>query len=189
MRVFRTLDKIIGKISDICTWISGLSLFIIAAVITVDVVMRYLFKNAIKGQQEIAQILMVFVVYFALAYSTRIRAHVRVDILTNVMPPALRNICLGLVTWLCIFVTVNITIRTGSYGLTLMQRGTTTAILKIPYYPFYIIIAVMSVLISIEFFIDGVKYFVEAYQAITHKNTSDPSAADVPVQAEKEVER
>lgn len=101
---------------------------------------------------------MVFVVYCALAYSTRIRAHVRVDFLTNMMPEWLRNIVLGIVTWLCIFISANIAIRTFNYGFTAKASNLATTVLKIPYYPFYFVISIMCVLLSLEFFADGMKY-------------------------------
>lgn len=173
MKVLKALDNILAKISDACSWVSGTALFIMASLIFVDVFCRYFLRKSITGSQEVVTLLMVFVVYFALGKSTRIRAHVRVDFFTNLMPPVLRNIVLGIVTLLCIFVTINISIRTFGYAGQVLAQKTSSPILKINYAPFYYIISVMNVLISLEFLADGVKYFIEAADAFRNKGQTE----------------
>ncbi len=170
MKVLRTLDRILGKISGACAWVAGAALFLMAALIFADVFCRYFLKSSITGSQEIVQLMMVFVVYFALCQSTRIRAHVRVDFFTNMMPAYIRNAVLGIVTLLCIFVTANITIRTFGYAGQVWASKTSSPILKINYAPFYYIISVMNVLLSLEFLADGLKYFGEAVRAFRTRN-------------------
>jgi TRAP-type C4-dicarboxylate transport system permease small subunit len=174
VKVLRTLDKILGKISGACAWVSGAALFLMAVLIFADVFCRYFLKSSITGSQEVVQLMMVFVVYFALCQSTRIRAHVRVDFFTNMMPAYIRNVVLGIVTLLCIFVTANISIRTFSYAGQVWASRTSSPILKINYAPFYYIISVMNVLLSLEFLADGLKYFGEAAEAF--RNRKNPPA-------------
>ena len=168
MNALRALDRILGKISSACAWVSGASLFVMAALIFVNVICRRIFNHAITGADELVQFLMVFVVYFALSFSTRIRAHVRVDAFTNLMPESIRDVILGLVTLACIFVTINISIRTFQYAGVVISSNTRSPILKLSYAPFYYMISVLSVLLSLEFLADGLKYFGEAFSA--HQN-------------------
>ena len=172
MKFLRTLDKILGKVSNACAWVSGAALFFMAALIFVNVIMRRFFNHAITGADELVQFAMVLVVYFALSYSTRLRAHVRVDFITNMFPLVLRNIVLGIVTLACIFVTVNISIRTFNYAGTVIASNIRSPMLKWSYAPFYYIISVLNVLLSLEFLADCVKYFGEAVAAAKGK-TSD----------------
>ena len=170
MKLLRTLDDILGKISHACAWVAGAALFFISALIFVNVFCRYFLKHAITGTDELVQLMMVFVVYFALSYSTRLRAHVRVDFITNMLPEFIRYAVLGLVTWLCIFVTVNISIRTFGYAGIAAQSRLRTDVLKIPYQPFYYIISVMNILLSLEFFADGLKYFGQSVDAFKNRH-------------------
>lgn len=180
MKVLHTLDKILGKISNACAWVSGAALFLMAALIFINVIGRYFFQHAITGADELVQFLMVLVVYFALSYSTRIRAHVRVDFVTNMMPEYIRLIVLGIVTLACIFVSVNISIRTFAYAGTVIASNTRSPILKISYAPFYYAISVLNILLSFEFLADGLKYFGEAARAFKnrHKKVEQATAAN-----------
>ena len=177
MKVLRTLDKILGTVSNACAWVSGAALFLMAALIFVNVIGRYFFKHAIFGADELVQFLMVLVVYFALSYSTRLRAHVRVDFITNMMPEYIRYVVLGAVTIACIFVTVNITLRTFDYAGTVIASNTRSPILKVSYAPFYYIISILNVLLSFEFLADGLKYFGQAAAAF-HNRHGRQDAAD-----------
>ena len=178
MKIIKKLDAILGKISDLCSWVAGAALFFIAALTFVDVFCRYFLRKSITGSQELCQMAMVFVVYFALSYSTRIRAHVRVDVVTNLLPEWLRNIVLGVMTWACIFISANISIRTFRYGFTALNTNLSTTVLGIPHYPFYFIISVMCVLLSLEFFADGVKYIAAGVNILRGRNGNNDNAPE-----------
>ena len=120
-------------------------------------------------QREIVTILMVVVVYFALPVSTRIRAHVRVDFITNLFPEAIRNFILALTAWACIFITVNITIRTWQNAATIIRTKNVTPILKLSPAPFYYMISILCVLLTLEFFADGYKYAKAGVLAIRRR--------------------
>lgn len=170
MKVLKTLDKILGVISGLCSWVSGAALFLIAAITFVDVFCRYFLHNSITGSQEMCQLLMVFVVYFALGKSTRIRAHVQVDFLINMFPKWLKEFVVALMMFACIFVTWNITLRTWGYAGQAQASKISTVILSLPHYPFYYIISVMNVLISLEFLADGVKHVIDGVGYLRDKN-------------------
>ena len=166
MKVLRTLDGILGKISSACAWVSGAALFFISVLIFINVFCRRFLNSAITGADELIQLMMVFVVYFALAHSTRLRAHVRVDFFTNMLPEFIRYAVLGVVTLLCIFVTVNIAIRTFQYA----PQAFRSDILKLSFKPFYYIISVMNILLSLEFLADGLKYFGQSGAAFKNRH-------------------
>ena len=161
MKLIHTLDDILGKVSNVCAWISGIVLFLMSALIFLNVILRYFFHNSITGADELVTLMMVFVVYFGLSYSTRLRAHIRVDSVTNLFPEYIRYAVLGIVTLLCIFVSVNISIRTFNYA----PMTHKTEVLAIPLAPFYYMISVLNVLLSFEFLADGIKWLAQAVAA------------------------
>lgn len=54
--------------------------------ITVDALMRYAFDKPIAGRVEISGLLMVYIVYFGLAYAMDRGAHIQVTVFTSRMP-------------------------------------------------------------------------------------------------------
>lgn len=63
--------------------LSGYVLFFMMLLITVDVTGRYLFASPISGTLELTEFLMVFVVFFSLAYVQMRNRHIRVELLTQ----------------------------------------------------------------------------------------------------------
>ena len=166
MKLIRTLDDILAKISNACAWVSGIMLFLMSALIFINVILRYVFRDSITGADELVTLMMVFVVYFGLSYSTRLRAHVRVDSVTNLFPEYVRLAVYGIVTLLCIFVSVNISIRTFKYA----PMTHKSEVLSIPLAPFYYMISVLNILLSFEFLADGIKWLAEAAEAYKNRH-------------------
>lgn len=164
MKVFKTLADWLHKISNVGVWISGFTLFFIAAFIFIDVFARYLFNSPIKGSQEIVELVIVVVLYFGLPYSTYKRAHVRVDALTSKFPPTIKDITLGIMDILCAFLCAAICYQLYRQTGNIMARGTASNILRIPHWPFYVVAVIGNFFLTFEFLADGIRYFVEAAQ-------------------------
>lgn len=171
MKVLKTIADWLHKVSNVCVWLSGITLFSMAALIFVDVFARYLFNNSIKGSQEIVEMMIVVVLYTGLAYSTFRRSHVRVDALVNTFPPWIKLTCLGCMTLLCILVSAPIAVQMFRQAGKVTISGNASAILKIPHAPFYYIASFGNALLSLEFLADGLKYFGEAAEARKEKIT------------------
>ena len=70
----------------------GLSfVFILMAVVSVNVIMRYVFNMPIKGAVESSGLMMVIIVFLPLAYAQRHGGHIRVDVLISHLPFRYRN--------------------------------------------------------------------------------------------------
>jgi TRAP-type C4-dicarboxylate transport system permease small subunit len=162
MKVLKKLAEALHKVSNVCVWISGISLFFIAAFIFVDVFARYFFNKPITGSQEIVELVIVVVLYLGLPYSTYKRSHVRVDALTSLFPPRGKLICLGIMTLLCMLVSGPIAVQLFRQALNVMARGTASNILKIPHWPFYLVSVFGNIVLTFEFLCDGIRYFIEA---------------------------
>ena len=162
MKVLKNLAELLHEVSNVCVWISGIALFGIAAFIFIDVFARYLFNAPITGSQEMVELTIVIVLYLGLPYSTYRRSHVRVDALTSLFPPRGKLICLGVMTLLCMLVSGPIAVQLFRQTFHIMARGTSSAILKIPHWPFYVVAVIGNILLTFEFLCDGIRYFVEA---------------------------
>ena len=165
-KIYDAINGIFSKVSKVCLIISAAVLFLVVALIFVDVVMRYIFDAPIKGQQELAEMGTVLVVYFGLPFATRIRSHVRVEPITGMLSPSVRSILYGILDFIIVVFMVMMTAKVFQQAVNLTATpGNATLILRIPNFYIYFATAVGAVLSAIEFLLDGIRYIMEGVQA------------------------
>lgn len=81
----RPIDRFITALNAV----SGYILFFMMIMITVDVTGRYLFNSPIPGTLEFTEFLMVFVVFFSMAFVQLEKRHIRVELVTQRLPKKL----------------------------------------------------------------------------------------------------
>jgi TRAP-type C4-dicarboxylate transport system permease small subunit len=166
MKVFEKVRDSIHKVSNAIVWVSAISLLFISVLIFIDVFCRYVIKSPILGAQEITQMAIMVVVYMGLPCATLRRRHIRVDALINKFKEVPRLICLGCTSLIVIVYSAPACYFLLKQSITLFQTMTvTTQILKIPHAPFYLIAAFGCFQMTLEFLLDGIRYFKEAYEA------------------------
>jgi TRAP-type C4-dicarboxylate transport system permease small subunit len=121
--------------------VGAIVLFIMMLLTVGDVVGRYFFKRPIQGAHEITGLLLVCLAACALAYSQIKKGHIRVDLITERLPPKGRQIIDVVAYLFCLFASSLITwqtlIRAGDYFFA--TRGNLTEVLGIPFFPFLLI--------------------------------------------------
>jgi TRAP-type transport system small permease protein len=88
----RVLHGLIGAV----TWISRISLGLMALTVIVNVVGRYLFRLPLKGSVEVVQLLLLITVYFAIPYTEVRNAHVTMDEVVGHFPRRLRSVLMSI---------------------------------------------------------------------------------------------
>ena len=73
-------------------WILAIALTASMTVVVIDVVGRYLFLSPLKGADDLNSILIGIMVFAGLPLVTAREDHIRVDLLTALMPPPLHRI-------------------------------------------------------------------------------------------------
>ena len=73
-------EKLIRRVSSVANGLGTASIFFMMAMVTVDVIMRYIFNSPINGAMEISEILMVLVVFLGLAAVQSKEEHVSVTL-------------------------------------------------------------------------------------------------------------
>lgn len=164
-KIYELLSGIMEKVSLVSLIISSAVLFFVVLLIFADVIMRYIFNHPISGQQELAELGTVVVVYFGLPYATRIRSHVRVEPITGLLPEAVRSILYGILNFLIVIFMGVLTWKVLTQAITLLATpGNATLILRIPYYTIYFIASVGALIGTLEFLLDGIRYFLEGIE-------------------------
>jgi TRAP-type C4-dicarboxylate transport system permease small subunit len=114
--------------------------------IVVDISLRRFFNSPIPWSMEAVRVMLVVVVFPAIAYCAMHKAHISVDILTSHFSPKFRSI-LSIITYLmcaglCAFMAWAAII----YGLDSWESGYITGLLPLPIAPFIFVVALGSIL-------------------------------------------
>ena len=122
----------IGRASKASALVSGLATLVLALLISFDVLMRYFFNRPQLIVDEIGPFLLLLVVFGAAAQTYRVGGHVRMDLVTSHLPPAVRawlrllTLALGL-AFLAVVIWV-----TSQSALTAYRYGRVSAVLLYP---------------------------------------------------------
>lgn len=177
-KCYEAINKVFDKVSTVSVYIGAFILFIVVALIFVDVIMRYVLNNPIPGQQELAELGTVVVVYFGLPFATRLRRHVRVETIPGKFSLSARSILYGVLDLICcvflVFCAVKVFQQAGKLSLT---PGNATLILRIPYFYIYYVASLGAIISAVEFLLDGIRYFIEGVAAAKEKKAQKGAQA------------
>ena len=84
------IRRIIEVVETLICTIGALALGIMAFVLGIGIISRYVLNQPIPGVYDIVQLSMVWVVFLSLAYTQRERRHIQVGILTSRLPRTTR---------------------------------------------------------------------------------------------------
>ena len=98
MKVMQIMDRIIERVSDLGLVISGILILVMSLLSTYGVGRRYLLHRPEPYSYELSTILLVACVVLAVAGLQRYKRHLRVDFIANLLPPAVQNALIDIVT-------------------------------------------------------------------------------------------
>ena len=137
----------IGRLASVAALLAGFATLAVVLLISYDVTMRYFFDKPQIFVDEVASFLEVLIVFGGAAYTFRVGGHVRVDLVTALIPPAVRawlrvvTLALGVV-----FLAVVIWVTTQS-ALTAWRYGRVSAVMLYPlWWPMFVIPAGLGLL-------------------------------------------
>lgn len=81
----------IERLNLVCGAVAACGVLGLVGFLAFGVIMRYLFHRPLEFGEEITGYLLVFIVFFGLAYSLKIGAHIRTDVLTRYAPAWLKH--------------------------------------------------------------------------------------------------
>lgn len=90
------LDSLLAKAKLVNTTLLLLSAAAITGMsfmIVVDVILRYVFNSPLPASVEISQLLEPYVVFLPFAYTLAVKRHVRVTLLTTLLPTLPQRLC------------------------------------------------------------------------------------------------
>ena len=116
-----------------------------------DVMLRGFFNKPIPGTFELSQYILAIFILLGAAYTQQVKGHVGVDFVTSRLSPRLRAICEIFTTLLSLLIIAIVVWQGWVEGIT---EKTVSDQLRIPQYPFRVLVAVGGFLLWLELLID-----------------------------------
>ncbi len=133
----------------------GMTLLIPLMLLTTgDVIGRSFFRKPIPGSFELSEFALAVFILLGAAYTQQVKGHVGVDFVTSRLSPRTRTICEIVTTSLSLFI-IAIVIWIGF--LEGIKEKTVSDMLRIPQYPFRLLVSVGGFLLWLELLIDLVQ--------------------------------
>ena len=136
-----TMTRLVRRISDLLTAVAGCALLAMMLLICVDVAGRYFLDRPLGFAIEVVELLMGVVVLLSLAGATLADVHVRVDLITQVVPVLVRRWLDRLASVLLTLFIALATWKLWDKARSLHDDGIFTPILGIPVYPIGFVLA------------------------------------------------
>ena len=130
----------------------GMSFIIPLMLLTTgDIIGRKFFSKTIPGTFEISEYILATFILLGAAYTQQVKGHVGVDFLTSRLSLRVRNVCEIITTLISLFI-IAIVIWQG--WLEGIRERTVSDMLRIPQYPFRLLVAVGGFLLWLELLIN-----------------------------------
>jgi len=123
---------VIARAANVAALLAGFATLAIVLLVSYDVLMRYFFDRPQLFVDEVASFLQVLVIFGGAAYTFRVGGHVRVDLITGILRPAVRAwLRLGTLVLGVVFLAVVIWVTTHS-AYTAYSYGRVSAVMLYP---------------------------------------------------------
>lgn len=150
-RIARLYDRFTGGIFAVSM---VLMLTIMTLLIGLDVILRFAFGTPIRGTHDLVGLCMLMLFLLGLPHSWRGEHHVRMDMFYRAMSPGVRRIVDIFSALAAIVFAVMLAYQAYRYIPSLQRIGSSTVTLRIPYWPFAIVIFASAVLFAISVVFD-----------------------------------
>ena len=154
------VKKGIQTINRFIAGVSGCFLIPLMIITAADVVARDVFNHPIPGTIELSQYMLAVFVLLGLAYTQQIKAHVAVSLVASRLPSNARWILNIITALMSLFIFSVLAWQGLVVGI---EERAVSDMLRIPQYPFRILVAVAAFFLCLELLIDlgnGLKRFV-----------------------------
>lgn len=142
------------KVQRVNRWISGLGATILIPLMlltTADVLSRDLFNHPIPGAVELSEYLLSIFILLGLAYAQQAKAHVGVSLFTSRLSRESQLVLTIITTLICLSICAVLAWQGLAVGL---EERTVSDMLRVPQYPFRLLVAIAAFLTCFELFID-----------------------------------
>jgi len=148
---FGTVKKRIRQVNRFIAGVGACFLIPLMLITSVDVVGRDLFGYPIPGTVELSQYMLAVFILLGLAFSQQVKAHVAISLVTSRLPQRAQLLLSIIATLLCLFISCILVWQGWMVGV---EERAVSDMLRVPQYPFRLIVSVAALLMCLELIID-----------------------------------
>lgn len=136
----------------------GMTVLVLMMLVTVvDVFLRYAFDSPILGSIEIVEFMLIIVAFLAIPYCALEEGHVKMDFAVSRLPPRGQT-AVEIVGYIfCLILSVTMTYLYIPEAIHNLRIGESSQILGIPAFPFYLIIFMGCLMLSLVLLVNLIK--------------------------------
>lgn len=142
-------ERAIDKTVRVLNYIGMAILFALMCLVTVDVVLRYVFNRPIKGGIELNELGLAVIVFLGLSYTALLKGHVAVDLIVNRLSAKKQAVIDIINSFLGIVVYSLIAWQGLDKAIYSRMKGEVTDILRISQFPFKLFVTIGSILLCL----------------------------------------
>ena len=177
------VDRVVQVIFTILTFAGLIAVVFIGLDTFVNVISRYVFRKAINGTVQLAQITLSLVALCSLPIVTMYNTHIKVDSVVEKFPPKIQTICNFGNLILCSAMMIALTYYTFIKTFKVKAMGLSMDVPPIPHWPVYLLIAIMMGVSAICAIYNIVHYAVDG--TVVTVNTFDEAKKRLAERKEK----
>lgn len=148
---FEKGKKWIQRVNRFTAGVSGCFLILLMLITAADVLARDIFNHPVPGTVELSQYLLAVFILLGFAYTQQVKAHVAVSLFTSRLPHHGQLILNIISTLFCLFISYIIAWQGWAVGI---GEKTVSDMLRVPQFPFRLLVAVAAFLVCLELLID-----------------------------------
>ena len=131
---------------------------------TIDLVARFAFNRAVMGAVEVMSFMFCVTLYSGLAYCQTQHSHINVTLIVTKLPGRMKFVVWGITSLIASATGVLVSVASFIQAGAVERQFLRTAVLWIPYHPFYTIGGICMSLFSLCLLLDCVKSFLAVFK-------------------------
>ena len=154
-------NRILRFLSSICLYIGMALIVAITLVTVVHVIARYAFGSPIKGQAELCTYMLITGVFLMITATQLVKGHTTIGLIVDRFSERTQIIFDCITYILCLAVSVLVSWQSIVQAKYIMKSSRMTAILHIPQFPLFYVVAVCWALISLVILMQILDYLLK----------------------------
>jgi TRAP-type C4-dicarboxylate transport system permease small subunit len=133
---YERFESFVNRASEWLNWVTVIGLAAMSVLTAADVIAAKIFHAPIVWAYEVTGLLGLIIVFFAVAYTQKIRGHIEIEFVSMHLPVCVQKISATIVALLGMAVFAFMSWQMLDFAFSLQAAGRITPIQKIPLFPF-----------------------------------------------------
>ena len=150
------IKKIVDRIAKIIAGFSFAGIIIMTAITVLDVILSKVANNPVPGAFEIVERLMIVTVFCAFAYGQTQKTHINMTIIVSKFSQKLQMFIFAVMGLISVGASGILSYAAFSQTANSIKMNYQTAVLKIPFWPFYLMEGIAMAVFTITLLYDAI---------------------------------